>query len=171
MLKVCIILKTWISRIDLSRNDFNAEVKLVFRRMKGLKSKDGTHVKCVNVFFMTQFPCSICAWSSVVQALFASWYTGLYFYEPWAHLQVAEYICMCVYVYVCHRFGPSWLPVVRRLKLGNPSYVALLLSESEKDATKHETKARVMIFKGSLQKKNESVDQSCMNRPYFHEAI
>ena len=56
------------------------------------------------------------------------------------------YVCVYMCVYVCHHFGPSWLPVVRRLKLGNPSYVSLLLSESEKDATKHETKARVMFF-------------------------
>ena len=30
-----------------------------------------------------------------------------------------------VYMYVCHHFGPSWLLAVRRLKLGNPSYVFL----------------------------------------------
>ena len=30
-------------------------------------------------------------------------------------------VCMCV----CHHFGPSWLLTVRRLKLGNPSYVSL----------------------------------------------
>ena len=44
--------------------------------------------------------------------------------------------------------------------------------ESGKDATKHETKARVMVLKGSLQKKKnyESVDQSWVNRPFFHES-
>ena len=43
--------------------------------------------------------------------------------------------------------------------------------ESEKDATKHETKARVMVLKGSLKKKNyECVDPSCVNRPFIHES-
>ena len=42
--------------------------------------------------------------------------------------------------------------------------------ESENDATKNETKARVMVFQGGLQKKYESVDQSCVSRPFFHES-
>ena len=31
------------------------------------------------------------------------------------------YVCVCV----CYHFGPSWMLAVRRLKLGNPSYVSL----------------------------------------------
>ena len=48
---VCIFRKNLIARIDLSRNDLNAEVNLVFRRIRKWKSKDGTNINCVNGFF------------------------------------------------------------------------------------------------------------------------